>query len=210
LKNLDELAYPAFHLVDITKYRPSPHHVLRKPAVTMMVARGCPFKCTFCYVPYLFEGTYRTRGVDHVIGEIKQLVNKQGVKEVQFVDDLFGANKRWLDQFLDKIIEEKIDITWSCLTRIDVMDWELAKKMKSLIDRQLFEVIIQAAIGAKIIARETVSALRKNVTAKCYGGDVTRKKKLLEKQKAGKKRMKQIGKITIPQEAFLAVLQIED
>jgi len=130
LKNLDELAYPAFHLVDITKYRPSPHHVLRKPAVTMMVARGCPFKCTFCYVPYLFEGTYRTRGVDHVIGEIKQLVNKQGVKEVQFVDDLFGANKRWLDQFLDKIIEEKIDITWSCLTRIDVMDWELAKKMK--------------------------------------------------------------------------------
>lgn len=130
LKDLNELAYPAFHLVDITKYKPSPHHVLRKPAVTMMVARGCPFKCTFCYVPYLFEGTYRTRSVDHVIGEIKQLVDKQGVKEVQFVDDLFGANKRWLDQFLDRIIEEKIDITWSCLTRIDVMDWELAKKMK--------------------------------------------------------------------------------
>ena len=142
---------------------------------------------------------HRQDQIDHAAATARWITSMRGIAPAKLVKLDLLVNGEPVDAFSTIVHRD----------RAESRGRQLAAKLKEVIPRQLYQVAIQAAIGGKIIARESVSAMRKNVTAKCYGGDITRKRKLLEKQKEGKKRMKSIGRINIPQEAFIEVLKTQ-
>src|SRR3989344_5163144 len=130
LKSLDELPFPARHLLpDLKLYKQTPFKNSRLPQTSMITSRGCPYNCTFCS-EYPFKRIYRTHSSDYVIKEIKHLIEKYGIKEVAFQDDVFTLDKKRVHEICDRIINEKIDITWSCWARVNIVDEELLTKMK--------------------------------------------------------------------------------
>jgi radical SAM superfamily enzyme YgiQ (UPF0313 family) len=130
IQDIDTLPMPARHLVEIEKYRPSPHQYKTLPMTTMIVSRGCPFGCLFCASRNVWGRSYRARSVDKVIDEIKFLIEKYEIKNINFWDDLWGLKDEWTHDFCRKIIDEKIKISWSCERRIDTGNLEILKLMK--------------------------------------------------------------------------------
>mgnify|MGYP001571083420 FL=1 len=130
IQDLDDLPMPARHMVEIGKYRPSPHHYKELPMATMIVSRGCPFGCTYCASRNVWGRSYRSRSVNKVMEELKFLIKTYGVKNINFWDDLWGIKREWTEEFCKRMIDEKIKISWSCERRVDTVDLDILKLMK--------------------------------------------------------------------------------
>lgn len=157
MKNLDDLPLPGRHLVPLLEYRPSPNQYQRLPMTTMMVSRGCPYNCTFCNTEAIWTRKYRIRSVPNVIKEIKHLIENYRIKEVNFWDDVWGLNKDWIEEFCAAIIDEKIDLTWSCECRVNTISRDLLKKMKAAGCRCVF-------FGIETLDPEILTAINKRIT----------------------------------------------
>ncbi len=130
IKNLDDIPFPARHLLKLELYSPSPQHYKELPYFNMTASRGCPFSCIFCSSGDIWNHRYRLRSADNVIAEIKSLKEKYGARDIGFWDDIFGIKQSWIEEFCDKMIEQKIDVNWSCEFRVDTAKPDLLKKMK--------------------------------------------------------------------------------
>jgi radical SAM superfamily enzyme YgiQ (UPF0313 family) len=127
-KNLDSLPFPARHLLPDKKYKFLPHEFKKEKPITILASRGCPFNCTFCSKP-VFGNTYRIRSPENIILEMREAIENYGIRSFYFIDDVFGLYKNWTKKFCDKILEENLNVKWSCETRVDLLDKELLVKM---------------------------------------------------------------------------------
>ncbi|MDD5033105.1 MAG: radical SAM protein [Candidatus Pacebacteria bacterium] len=159
IQDLDKLPMPARHLVPIEKYRPSPHHYKELPMTTMIVSRGCPFGCLFCASRNVWGKNYRNRSVEKVVEEIKFLIKKYGIKNINFWDDLWGLKDEWTRNFCNKIISEKIKISWSCERRVDTVNFETLKLMKKAGCYSIF-------YGVESLDQECLNNINKGITVK--------------------------------------------
>lgn len=156
IRELDTLPMPARHLVEIEKYRPSPHHYKELPMTTMILSRGCPFGCLYCASRNIWGRTYRVRSVDKAIEEIKQLIKNYGIKNINFWDDLWGVKPGWTEEFCKRMIDEKIKISWSCERRVDTVDLETLKLMKKAGCYSIF-------YGIESFDQECLNAINKGI-----------------------------------------------
>lgn len=158
IHDLDSLPMPARHLVEIEKYRPSPHHYKELPMTTMIVSRGCPFSCLYCASRNVWGRSYRTRSVNKVIEEIKFLIDRYKIKNINFWDDLWGAKPGWTEEFCNKIIEQGIKLSWSCERRIDTINLDTLKLMKKAGCYSIF-------YGIESFDQDCLNAINKGIKA---------------------------------------------